>query len=227
MINHLAFFLFLSTVSFAQTTVTIPGVDGKTICSTGGVLSICPGYTAPATLPTSPTFANVTITGNLNLNNPNSASIPAGVLWGFEIPVGSSIAVPTPIPSASGIPGPQGPPGPAGATGAKGATGPAGTSMVAPPTNCTIGVNWNGSAWSCVTVAQLLTAAKNAGITVSAPAALQIVPRDEYEAPPGGWIKPVYSTDFPITQYITAYYNYGAPAGLETADTIRSVTVTK
>jgi len=140
---------------------------------------------------------------------------------------GDATFVPIVTSSGSGTVGPQGPQGPAGATGAKGATGPAGpqgpagTGAATPSaagtylvsvsstgaltyipvaSGCTIGINPTGA---CVTIADLLAQAKAAGITVSTPAAMQIVPRDEYEAPPGGWVKPVYSTDFPITQYIT------------------------
>jgi hypothetical protein len=99
-----------------------------------------PGMTFDGTTLTVPQLATtqLSITGG-------GAAIVAGVLWGYETPVGQVAAVPTPIPPGiqgatgaqgiQGIPGPtgsqgsagpQGPPGPAGAIGATGPQGPQG-----------------------------------------------------------------------------------------------------
>lgn len=119
--------LLSGAVCLAQTTAL--SVDGKTICATGGVLSICAGYTAPVTLPTSPTFTNVTITGDLNLAGSGTPIAP-GILWAWETPVGSTVAVPTPVPVSSAGTGPAGPQGATGATGPAGPQGPAAASPV-------------------------------------------------------------------------------------------------
>lgn len=69
------------------------------------------------------TAASITIGNGTNI-------IAPGVLFGFEIPIGGTSALPVAIPSGSGGVGPQGPqgiPGPTGPQGPAGPQGPPGT----------------------------------------------------------------------------------------------------
>jgi hypothetical protein len=95
---------YLSVLIFAVSTAAVAHgakaaavkVDGKTICETGGVISICPGY-SPA-LPANPTFTSVTA---------QSLSLTGGTAYApgnYIVSISSTgLATYTPIPQASGF----------------------------------------------------------------------------------------------------------------------------